>query len=275
MPIPKSAPETRYVSTSEVQRLIANSKDRNLRLTLRQRASGARTLYVDLDENTMHTSLIAPAENSTLALLAENGLSYETKIDGRDFPGGETHLAWWAHRLLEPFYCFIVVAGAVTLLRGRRQSEQRALVRTVHERRLDLVFAALAACGMLAVAIALALTTDWKVHRIAAGQVPNVVVQHSNARFEVFECYDGSRKLWISEHHTPDFIAPADESTLGLLKRQGIAYQTYMLGAEGFPGRSQFAAVLWIFGLSAAAGGLFWWTVKDRWLPPIRFGRNN
>ena len=91
---------------------------------------------------------------------------------------------------------------------------------------MDKAFAALAACGMVAVAVLLGLTTDWKVRRVAADQVPGIIAQHKNARFEVFEYRDGSRKLWISDLRSPDFIAPADESTLGLLTRQGITYQT-------------------------------------------------
>jgi len=225
MPVPKDIP-TRYLSTSEVQDLIANSKGRDIHFTLRQHASGARGLRGDLHENGIESCLLAPAENSTMALLAEKGISYETKIEGRDFPVGQTYVAWWAQRLLGPFYCFILVAGAATLLRGRAQSGPQAVTAPTNERRVDRAFAALAACGMLAVAVAVGLTTDWKVRRIAARQVANVITQHSNARFEIFEYIDGCRKLWISDRHTPDFIAPADESTLGLLKRQPITYQT-------------------------------------------------
>ena len=79
---------------------------------------------------------------------------------------------------------------------------------------------------MVALAVLLGLTTNWKVRRVAADQVPGIIAQHKNARFEVFEYRDGSRKLWISDLRSPDFIAPADESTLGLLTRQGITYQT-------------------------------------------------
>ena len=128
-----------------------------------------------------------------------------------------------------PAFCFfIVVAGAATLLRRRdhQPSEPRPIAAARNERRVDKAFAALAACGMVAVAVWLGLTTDWKVRRVAADQVPGIIAQHKNARFEVFEYRDGSRKLWISDLRSPDFIAPADESTLGLLTRQGITYQT-------------------------------------------------
>ena len=177
--------------------------------------------------------LCAPAENSTLALLAEKGISYETKIENRDFPPFQPGGCWqWALVADAPFCFFIVVAGAVTLLRRRdhQPSEPRPIAAARNERRVDKAFAALAACGMVAVAVLLGLTTDWKIRRVAADQVPGIIAQHKNARFEVFEYEDGSRKLWISDLRSPDFIAPADESTLGLLTRQGITYQTYLAG---------------------------------------------
>ena len=186
----------------------------------------------------------APAENSTLALLAEKGISYKTSIEGRDFTPGIREVLWllgkWAMSLLMPAFCFfIVVAGAATLLRrrDRQPSEPRPIAAARNERRVDKAFAALAACGMVAVAVWLGLTTDWKVRRVAADQVPGIVAQHKNARFEVFEYRDGSSKLWISDLRSPDFIAPANESTLGLLTRQGITYQTcladIMVGGTG------------------------------------------
>jgi hypothetical protein len=149
---------------------------------------------------------------------------------------------------------------------------------------VDKAFAALAACGMVALAILLGLTTDWKVRRVAAGQLPAIVTQHKNARFEIFEYRDGSRKLWISDVRSPEFIAPANESTLGLLTRKGITYQTYLADIDwwyrprgllvptdsqdrsgsGRLGPSRSISVLGILLLVAAAGGLLWWAVKSR-----------
>ena len=130
------------------------------------------------------------------------------------------------------------------------------------------------------------LATDWKVRRVAADQLPGIIAQHKNARFEVFEYRDGSRKLWISDLRSADFIAPADESTLGLLARQGITCQTRlaeihgwwyrhpsMLGtssaqphpsSSGRSGLSQSTSALGILVLAAAAGSVLWWVVKSR-----------
>jgi hypothetical protein len=281
-------PKARYVSTSEAQSLIANSQVQKFRFELFQSASGARLLSGDLLENGKMSPFVAPAENSTMALLAEKGISYETKIENRDSSHFSMTLAGrWSERLLNPFCCFILGAGAVTLLRGshNRQSGPHSITDLRNERRVDKTFAALAACGMVALAVLLGLATDWKVRRVAADQVPGIIAQHKNARFEVFEYRDGSRKLWISDHRSPDFIAPADESTLGLLTRQGITYQTYLARIEwwrrprgmllpsrvqphpsgsGRLGLSQSTSVLAILALVVADGSVWWWVMKRK-----------
>jgi hypothetical protein len=153
---------------------------------------------------------------------------------------------------------------------GKQPSEPRPIAAARNERRVDKAFAALAACGMAAVAVLLGLTTDWKVRRVVPDQVPGIIAQHKNARFEIFEYMDGSRKLWISDLRSPDFIAPADESTLGLLTRQGVTYQTYLAAKIGRPRPSQSTSALGILVLAAAAGSLLWWVVKSR---PISISR--
>jgi RNA polymerase sigma factor (sigma-70 family) len=270
---PMHFPKPRSVSTSEVQTLIANSQVRKFRFRLFQSARGARTLSGDLLENGKMTPFVAPAEDSTMALLAEKGIGYETNIENRDSPRFHmTHAGWWSERLLNPFCCFLLVAGAVTLLRGshNHQSGPHSITDLRNERRVDKAFAALAACGMVALAVFRGVTTDWKVRTILGYQVPAIVAQHKDARFEVFEYMDGSRRLWISDVHTPDFIAPANESTLETLTREGITYQTYVAGVAGIPGPSQSISVLWILALTAGASSLFWWAVKSRPVLPLR-----
>ena len=258
-------PQTRYVSTSEVQKLIANSEVRKFRLKLFQYASGARQLSGDLLEDRKMSPFIAPVENRTLALLAESGISYETKTEGRNSPR-LSHVAWWALRLLNPFCCFILVAGAITLLprSHNRPSGPHAITELRNERRVDKTFAALAACGMVALAVFRGASTDWKVRTIADYQVQAIAAQHKNARFEVFEYWDGARKLWISDLRSPDFIAPANESTLGMLASQGITCQTYVAGEANFPGPGKSISALWILSLTAAAGTLLWWVARSR-----------
>jgi RNA polymerase sigma factor (sigma-70 family) len=307
-------PQEQYLSTAEVQKLINNAKGRDIEFSLSQLRNGFRNLNGEVREDGTEYVFHAPAENSTMALLAEKGISYKTKTEGRDFNLGIRAVLWslgnWAFHLLMPAFCFfIVVAGAVTLLRRRdsgqcettgplttdhgpgvksrkQPSEPRPMAAARNECRVDKAFAALAACGMVALAVLLGLTTNWKVRRVAAGQVPGIIAQHKNARFEVFEYRDGSRSLWISDFRSPDFIGPADESTLGLLTRQGIPYQTClaeihgwwyrhpsMLGtssaqphpsSSGRPGLSQPTSALGILVLAAAAGSVLWWVMKRK-----------
>lgn len=274
--VPRSHfPQPRYLSTSEVQNYIADSQVQKFRFSIFHSAGGARILSGDLLENRKMSPFVAPAEDSTVALLNQKGISYETRIENRNYPPVNlTRAGWWSRRLLNPFCCFILVAGAVTLLRGshNRPSEPYSTTNLRNERRVDKAFAALAACGMVALAVFQGMTTDWKVRTISAGQVPAIVAQHENARFEVFEYLDGSRKLWISNRHTPDFIAPANESTLGVLTRQGITYQTYVYvaGTAGLPPPNQSISALWILALMAGGGSLFWWAVKSRAVSPSR-----
>ena len=292
---PNLVPKARYLSTAEMQDLIARSDGSNLDLCLTQFRNGYRRLNGEVRENGNRYVVQAPAENSTLALLAQKRISHGTRMEGRDFGVSSIRtvlwlLGQWAMSLLMPAFCFfIIVAGGVTLLRRRerQQSEPRAIAAARNERRVDKAFAALAACGMVAIAILLGLTTDWKVRRVAASQLRGIITQHQNARFEVFEYRDGSRKLWISDVRSPEFIAPADESTLGLLTRQGITYQTYVAdidwwyrprgllvppGAQdrsgsGRLGLSRSISALGILVLVVAAGGLSWWTAKSRLIP--------
>jgi RNA polymerase sigma factor (sigma-70 family) len=302
---PNLIPKTQYLSTAEVQNLIANSKGRDIYISLYQCRSGLRYLSGAVREKGAPVStppdycFAAPAENSTLALLAEKGISYKTTIESRGFIPSIRNVGWllgqWAMFTLMPAFCFfIVVAGAATLLRRRdhQPSEPRPIGAARNERRVDKAFAALAACGMVTVAVLLGLTTDWKVRRVAPDQVPGIIAQHKNARFEVFEYRDGSRKLWISDLRSPDFIAPADESTLRLLIRQGIPYQTYLARIEwwyrqpsvletssaratssgaqpkpsssGRAGLSQSTSALGILVLAAAAGSVLSWVVKRK-----------
>jgi RNA polymerase sigma factor (sigma-70 family) len=268
---PKYLASPHSLSTIEVEDLIANSKGRDIEFSLYQAVGATPYLWGELNENGTRSVIIAPVEKSTLTLLVEKGIGYQTKIEGRDFPlVSLSKLVLWSHRVFDPFCCFIVIAGAVTLLRGRhhRQPGPPAFASPTGECHVDRGFAALAACGMVALAVAVGLTTNWKVRRIAADQVASVAAQHPNARYEVFEYGIGLSELWISEQHTADFIAPADESTLDLLKRQGITCQTYLAldgpGFRLFPERNQSTAVCWILLLMAVASGLLWWVVKGR-----------
>src|ERR1035437_2108629 len=81
-------PKDRYLSTAEIQNLLANSKGRDIELSLTQLRNGFRHLNGEVRENGTEYVFHAPAENSTMALLAEKGISYKTRIENRDFTLG-------------------------------------------------------------------------------------------------------------------------------------------------------------------------------------------
>jgi RNA polymerase sigma factor (sigma-70 family) len=287
---PSLVARNQYLSTAEVQNLIANSNGTNIDVCLTQLKNGYRYLMGGINENGSERSFLAPAEKSTVALLAEKGISYKMRVEGKDFTFSIRTLLWllsnWAISLFMPAFCFfIVVSGSVTLLRRPNQQsfKPRLVAAARNEHRVDKAFAALAACGMVAVAVLLGLTTDWKVRRVTAGQLPDIIAQHKNSRFEVFEYRNGSRKLWISNVRSPEFIVPVNASTLDLLTRQGIAYQTYLADIDwwyrprgilvppgvqkssgGRVGLSQSACAVGILVLAALAGSVLWWVMKKK-----------
>jgi hypothetical protein len=79
-------PTTRSLSTRELQNIIADSQVQKLRVGMYQNVRGHRTLSGDLLENGKMTHFFAPAEDSTLARLAEKGISYATEINRDDRP---------------------------------------------------------------------------------------------------------------------------------------------------------------------------------------------
>lgn len=310
-------PATRYLTSVEVQDLITSPRNRTIEFHLVEYQNGFRQLNGEVRENGATYWFNAPAESSTLSLLDEKKIHYERRIEGRDFRYDLGFVLWilanWVMSLFLPAFClFLVVSGAATLLRQRKRrsvaihaetdqpddnatfsgaasgvlaGESRRRPAAHREHRVDKAFAALAACGMIAVALVLGLTTNWKVHYVTSSEVSAIVAQHQNARYDVFEYRDGSRKLWISDVRSPEFIAPADPSTLELLTRNGIDYQVRLADLDwwyrprgllapsavqpqpsgaGRLGLSSSAAVLVILLLGTGAGILFRCVVRTR-----------
>ncbi len=310
-------PQSRYLSTTEVQKLITDSSGGNIDFCLIQHRNGFRRLNGEVRENGSKYWFEAPAESTTLALLEEKGIQYEARVAIRDLRFAVSFvlglLGNWAMSLFLPAFClFLVVSGAATLLRQRKRrsvaipeetdrpdgnagfsgaasgvlaGESKRRPAAHREHRVDEAFAALAACGMIAVALALGLTTNWKVHYVTSGEIPDMVAQHKNARYDVFEYRDGSRELWISDVRSPEFIAPADQSTLELLTRQGINYQVRLADLDwwyrprgilapprvhpqpsgsGRLGLSPSITAVGIFVLVADAGCLLCWVCRVR-----------
>jgi hypothetical protein len=112
------------------------------------------------------------------------------------------------------------------------------------------VFGTVVALGMIALALLFLLFTlahqtfSKSVSGLAAQRI---ILEHKDARFEVFQNDDGSKELFITapnSRHYPSFIAPADDATLALLAENKLAYKTYVQGRD-FGHRDPSPWILW------------------------------
>jgi RNA polymerase sigma factor (sigma-70 family) len=103
------------LSTTEAQKIIAERKDAVYSVS--QYQDGSRYLWIVLRENGKVSKSTAPAEASTLSLLAEKGITCPTYVQGRDF-----EILGWPGRLLVLLSLFLLAAGTVILLRGRKNN---------------------------------------------------------------------------------------------------------------------------------------------------------
>lgn len=97
------------ISGAEARNIIAQHK--NARFEVVQYDDGSKELWITLTwPSRTYPGFIAPADESTLALLAENQISYRTMVQGRDF--GYRDPSKWMLLL----GIFILPAGAIYLL---------------------------------------------------------------------------------------------------------------------------------------------------------------
>jgi hypothetical protein len=102
---------------AEAGRIISEHK--NAWCEVYQYANGSKELWITPPRSRHYPGFTTPADEATLALLAENKISYKTYVQGRDFgfrgPG----------RWLSLSCSFILTAGAVFLLRRAWKKERR------------------------------------------------------------------------------------------------------------------------------------------------------
>jgi hypothetical protein len=106
------------VSAPEARKIISEHK--NARFELEQYDDGSKDLWITLPGSRTYPGFISPADESTLALLVENKISYKTSIQGRDF--GHRDPSRWMLLL----GISVLVAGATYLL-WRVVKENRTL----------------------------------------------------------------------------------------------------------------------------------------------------
>jgi hypothetical protein len=239
------------LSGAEVQRIITDYKDAQFDVV--QRDNGASELWITVPNRiglVAEPDFIAPADESTLALLAEQGIAYKTLVQGQDFGYA------WPKRWVSLLSIFILTAGAARLLWWVSPK----------------TIAACLALAMIVTGILLGLVTPWHTQSLSAAAARKMITEQQTARFEILEYINGFKDLWITPHgsrHYPRFVAPADESTLTLLAENKITFQTSIQGRDfGYDVPRRWSALLYISILTTGAVALLWWAwKKERKLP--------
>jgi RNA polymerase sigma factor (sigma-70 family) len=231
------------IPEAEAQKIISEHPD--ARFTFIQFRNGSKHLEIRMTGD-HRIGKETPWTDALQSDLAKNGIAYQTLIEDQDFHDGGA-------RGFTPLLCtFIVVMGAVLLLRrpGTQKFYQQETTTPRAERREKQVLAVGAALAMIALSLLFLLFT--LAHQTFSKSVSGVaaqtiILEHKDARFEVFQNDDGSKILFITppnSRHYPGFRAPADDATLALLAENKLAYKTYVQGRD-FGHRDPSPWILW------------------------------
>jgi hypothetical protein len=243
------------ISEGEAQKIIVQQA--NARFTVYQYKDGSKSLDIRLPED-HRIAQSTPWTDSLQSAITAKGITCPTLIEDLDFHNGG--VSGW----LVLLSTFIVVAGSVLLLRrpGTEKFNQQETATPRAERREKQVLAMCAALGLIALSLLFLLFT--LAHQTFAKSVSGVgaqkiILEHKNARFEVFQNDDGSRELFITppnSRHYPGYIAPADEATLALLADNKLTYKTYVQGRD-FGHRDPSPWLLWPCIILLPIGAVF------------------
>ncbi len=212
-------------------------------------------------------------DDTTLALLKEQGIKCPTYVQGRDF-----EVFGWPGRLLFPFCIFILAIGGVVLLcnPGKFNPQETDAQRTGKVRQMERVankvFGTVVALALIAAAILLGLMTRWGIHHISGAEARQIIAAHGDVQCEVVQFKDGTGRLLITltgNRRHPNYSAPTDDLTLALLAENKIPYKTYVQGKDfGYRGPKNWMLLTGSVILTVAAVIILWRVVrKDRTLP--------
>jgi len=269
--------KAQHMTAAEVQKMVADGKGKEAEyFCIQQFQNGSSNFWITLRENGKRTYVSAPVDDTTLTLLKEQDIKCPTYVSGRDF-----EIFGWPGRLLPVFCIFILAIGGVVLLRrpGKFNPQEMNAQQTVKlqqvERVANKVFGTVVALGMIALSLLFLLFTlaHQTFSKSVSGEAAQkIILEHQDARFEVFQNDDGSKELFITppnSRHYPGFIAPADDATLALLAENKLSYKTYVQGRD-FGHRDPSPWILWPCIILLPIGSVFllWWAwKKERKLP--------
>jgi RNA polymerase sigma factor (sigma-70 family) len=255
--------KVQHITAAEVQQMVADSTGKEIQFSVTQYQNGNSDFFITLRENGRRVLFSAPVDDATLAMIKEQGIQCPTYVQGRDF-----EIFGWPGKLLPVFCIFILAIGIVVLLRRpgkfnpQEMDAQQAIKLQQSERVGNKVFGTVVALAMIGLSLLILLFTlahqtfSKSVSSVAAQKV---ILEHKDARFEVFQNDDGSKELFITppnSRHYPGFIAPADDATLALLAENKLAYKTYVQGRD-FGYRDPSPWILWPCIILLPIGAVF------------------
>ena len=228
--------QARTLAADDVRKMAADLKANGVLLRVYQYSNGDTELCFP-------PNCVAPADAATLAILRENGLSYITLIQGRDFGFGSPQPA-------VALLCISILLGGAGVMLWR--VSPRAL-------------AAVVALLLVAAVIPLSLMTSWRTSDFSPSAARQFILEHPRAHYAIFQFADGSREIGFGERSDFEFTAPADDATVALLAERHIAFRASMQGRDfGYRGLTRGVALLSISGLLAGAAGVSWLAWKRR-----------
>jgi hypothetical protein len=240
-----------HITAAEVQKMVADSKGKDIQFSVTQYQNGYSDFFITLRENGKRLLFSAPVDEATLAMIKEQGIKCPTYVQGRDF-----EIFGWPGRFLPVFCIFILAVGGVVLLRRpgkfnpHEMNAQQAIKLQQVERAGSKVFGTVIALGLIALSLLLlqfTLAHQTFSKSVSGVAVQKIILEHKDARFEVFQNDDGSKELFITPpntRHYPGFVAPADDATLALLAENKLSYKTYVQGRD-FGHRDPSPWILW------------------------------
>jgi RNA polymerase sigma factor (sigma-70 family) len=260
-----------HITAAEVQKMVADSKGKEIQFSISQYQSGYSHFFIRLRENGKRVLFSAPVDDATLALLKEQGIQCPTYVQGRDF-----EVFGWPGRFL-PFFCiFILAIGGVVLLRrpGKFNPQEMDTSQTRKmqqvERMANKVFGTAVALVLIVAAILLGLMTRWGTHAISGTEARQIIAEHKDVHCGLVQYNNGTKELYITLNgsRNANFTAPADESTLALLAERGLAYKTIVQGRDfGHADPKRWVSLLCISVLAAGAA----FVLRRAWKKERRF----
>jgi hypothetical protein len=262
--------KVQHMTAAAVQKMVMDGNGKEGDFSVLQYQNGYSYLWIVLQENGKKTKIIAPLDDTTLAMIKAHGIKCPTYVQGRDF-----EVFGWPGRLLPIFCVFILAIGGVVLLRrpGKFNPQEMDAKKTQKMQQVDRlankVFGTVVALVLIAMSLLIfSFTISHYSQSISGAAAGKIITENKNARFEVFQLDNGSKELWITpsrSRHYPGFIAPADDATLALLADNKISYKTFVQGRDfGHRDPSRWILVPSIFILPAGAV----WLVRRAWKKP-------